>query len=105
MKPVYICLSISIAGIFLLLLISISIKPKPVNSYNELKENLYVSTTGKIIFIKNYGDFSTIKLDNNITITCNCKFPVNSTILAIGRVELYQSNLQINTDKIEYLNN
>jgi len=92
---------ISILGIFLLLIISASIQPEKISGYSELKENKYVQVSGKIISIKNYEDFSILKLDSNITLTCNCKFQANSTVTAQGKVEKYQNNLQVNADKIE----
>jgi preprotein translocase subunit YajC len=101
MDKFVICLVISILGIFILLLIISNLQPKKISNYSELAEGDYVHVTGKIISLKNYQDFSLIKLDNNITITCNCKFRVNSTIKVIGKVELYQNNLQISADKIE----
>ena len=99
------CLLVSILGIFTLLLVSLQIKPIQVSSYSQLKENDYVQVKGKIISDKYFqdSDFSIIKLENNITLTCNCKFPVNSTIYAEGRVEKYNNNLQINADKINQI--
>lgn len=98
------CLIISILGILVLLSIPFVIKPKQISSYSDLKENSYVQITGKIISIKtypNYDDFSIITLDKNITLICNCKFPINTTIKAQGKVEIYNNKLQINADKIE----
>lgn len=96
------CLIASIFGILSLSLISLQIKPKQVSNLDELKENSYVSVSGRIISEKYFSesDFSIINLNNNITLICNCKFPVNSTITAEGRVEEYQNKLQINAQKI-----
>lgn len=105
MNKFIIFLIISVIGIFLLMIISLNLQPQKISSYSELKENSYVKVRGKITEIKNYQDFSAIKLDNNITITCNCKFPVNQTISAIGRVEEYKDNLQVNAEKIELISN
>ena len=95
-------LIISLTGVFLLLLLSLAIQPKQISSYSELKENDYAKVTGKIISIKNFNDFSVIKLDSNITLTCTgCKLKENQTITAAGKVEKYQSSLQISIDKAE----
>jgi len=104
MDKFIICLIISILGIFILLLISSNLRPKKVSNYSELAEGDYVQTTGKIISLRDYQDFSVIKLNNNITITCNCKFTINNTIEVTGKVENYQNSLQINADKISLIN-
>jgi hypothetical protein len=96
-----ISLLISILGIFLLLLISLLIQPKPVNSYSELKLNTYVKTTSNITSIRSSGDFSIIRLANNITATCNCKFNPNQTIEVEGKVTEYQGSLQIESERIQ----
>ena len=101
-----ISLILSLAGILILLVISMNIQPKEIANYSDLKENDYVSVSGKIISEKYFqdSDFSIIKLENNITITCNCKFPVNSTIAVAGKVEDYNGKLQINAEKIKLKN-
>jgi len=96
---------ISILGIFLLLLISNIIQPKPITNYSELKLNNYVKTSGKITSINNFQDFLVIKLNNNITITCNCKLKANQTILVIGQVTEYKNQLQIQADKLKIMEN
>jgi len=101
MKPAYICLIISIIGIFSLLLTSLVIAPIQVSSYQELKENSYVQVSGKIISISSYNDFSIIKLDNNITLTCNCKLKENSTIQVLGKVISYKNMLEIQVEEIK----
>ena len=92
---------ISILGIFLLLLVSFLTQPKQVNHYSELKINNYVKTTGKIISINSYQDFLVIKLNNNITITCNCNLKANQTVAVAGKVTKYKGNLQIEAEEIE----
>lgn len=96
-----ISLAISITGIFLLLFLTMQIQPKEIASYTDLRLNEYVKVTGKIISIRNYDDFSIIKLGNNITLTCNCKFQVNETITAAGKITEYNNQLQIQVDKIK----
>jgi len=100
-KSFSIFLTCALLGIFILLLISLYIQPKEITRYSQLKENDYVKVTGKIISIRTIEDFSIIKIDKNITTICNCKFPVNQTILVQGTVEKYKNELQINADKIE----
>lgn len=93
-------LIISFLGIFLLLLISALQKPKQASSYEDLKLNEQVKTTGKIISISKFEDFSVIKLDNNITLTCNCQLQQNKTIEAEGKVTEYNNIKQIQAEKI-----
>jgi hypothetical protein len=105
-KPLLVSLIISITGILLLLLLSPYIQPKEANNYSDLQENTLVQVHGKIISIKtysNYDDFSIIRLDKNITVICNCKFPVNTSVRVLGRVEEYNNELQINANKIQIL--
>lgn len=99
------CIIASIIGILTLFLVSLQIKPVSVFSYSQLKENSYVSVSGKILSEKYFSDsdFSIINLDNNITLICSCKFKVNSTIKAEGAVEKYNNKLQINAEKINLI--
>lgn len=90
---------ISILGILILLFIANNMKAKEVNSYHELKIGDYVKTEGRIAYIRNYDDFSVIKLENNITVTCNCNFKKNQTIIVEGKVEEY-NGLQVNAERI-----
>lgn len=101
-RLVVVSLVSSIIGIFLLLMISFYIQPKEITSYSHLKENDYVKVHGKIISSRYFSesDFSILLLENNITIICDCKFPVNKTIIAEGKVEEYKNTLQINAEKI-----
>jgi hypothetical protein len=102
----YISLALSIAGIFILILISLNVQPQKISLSSELRENSYVSISGRIVSIKTFpdsGGFSIIKLENNMTVICNCNFPVNTTVAVIGRVEEYENNLQINAEKINSL--
>lgn len=104
MKKLFIFfLLLSILGIFILLLISLTIQPKSIKNYQQLKEKDYVSVSGRIISSNYYknSDFSILRLENNITITCNCKIPANETLTAKGVVENYKGNLQINAEEIE----
>ena len=98
-------LLISILGILILFLISNLIQPEQISNYKELKINQLVKTQGKILDIKNYDEFSIIKLDNNLIITCNCNFKKNQTIQVIGKVVEYKNQLQIQAEKIEILEN
>src|SRR4030043_2289562 len=91
-------LTCALSGIFIMLLISLYIQPKEITKYYQLKENDYVSVTGKIVSIKTIEDFSIIRLGGNITLICNCKFQINQTIIATGTVEKYKNELQINAD-------
>lgn len=100
-KLLIVSLSISITGILFLLILANFSTLKEVSSYKELKLNNYVKTMGKITSIQTYGDFSIIRLNNSITITCNCRFQVNSTIQVSGKVVEYQNKLQISADRIE----
>jgi hypothetical protein len=86
-------LILSILGILLLLIISVSLPPKNVSKYSELK--------GKIISLKVSGNFNVARLNNNITITCDCKLRLNKTIIAEGRVQEYKGTLQINIEKMK----
>jgi len=89
-------------GLFFLLLLLINIEPEKIKSYRELKLDNYVSTSGKIVSIRNYGDFHIIKLDNNITLTCDgCNFQKSQIINAEGRVTEYEKELQIQAEIIE----
>jgi len=94
-------LILSVLGILILNLIVFLILPTNIEKYSELKENSYVSVSGKIVSIRTYSEFSIIQLDNHVTLTCNCKFPVNSSISAVGTVEKYNNLLQVNSEKIE----
>lgn len=93
-------LIISILGLFNLLVISYFIKAEKVNSYADLKLNNHVFTKSRIISIKNYDDFSVMKLENNITAVCSCRMQENISIEVKGGVEEYNQELQINADKI-----
>ncbi len=97
-------LSLSFLGVFFLLFLSNIIKPKIVSNLKELELNERVITKGKIIEIKNYDSFSIIKLDNNITITCNCQLEKNQIITVEGKVEEYKNKLQIQAEKIQIEN-
>lgn len=96
---------VSFLGIFLLLLLSTIQKPRQVNSYEDLKLRENVKTTGKIISINSFNDFSIVKLDNNITITCNCKLQENKTITLGGKVTEYENKLQIQAENIKIIEN
>jgi hypothetical protein len=81
-------LAMSFLGIFILLLTS-TIQPQ-------------FKTTGKIISVKKYNDFYIIKLNNNLTITCNkCNFQVNQTIEVTGKLTKYKGQTQIQAEKIK----
>ena len=97
-------LLISILGILILFLISNLIQPEQISNYKELKINQLVKTQGKILDIKNYDEFSIIKLDNNLIITCNCNLKKNQTIQVIGKVVEYKNQLQIQAEKIKIEN-
>lgn len=97
-----ISITVSLIGIFFLLILSNVLPAKEISSYSQLKVNDYVKTTGNIISIKTYDDFNIIKLNNNITLTCNkCPFNQNQTIIVEGKVEEYENSLQINANKIK----
>ena len=96
-----ISLLISLAGISLLFFLAYFLPPQQVNSYSELKENSFVQTSGKVISERNFSDFSIIKLDNDITITCNCQGFINKTIDAEGKVTAYEGELQITSYNIK----
>lgn len=100
-KLLTLSLILSFLGVFLLLILSLTLQPKQVSNYSDLKLNNYVKTTGKITQIRTYNDFSIITLDNNLTLTCNCKLKINQTIEATGKVVEYNKELQINSDKIK----
>lgn len=95
---------ISLVGILILLLISANLPIREVKEYSQLKEGEYVQIAGKIISVKNYQDFSIIRLDKNITLTCECNLKANQTLEAAGYVESYKGELQINTEKIKIKN-
>ena len=83
MRLITISLIISLIGIFILFVLSFFIAPAEVSSASQLQLNNYVSAQGTIKQIKTYDDFSVIKLDNNITITCSCNFSINKSIALI----------------------
>lgn len=95
-----ISLIISILGILILFFISNNMQAKQVKNYNDLKLNDYIRTTSRIIYVNSYDEFSVIKLENNITVTCNCKFKVNETIEVYGRVIEYENILEVEANKI-----
>lgn len=101
MKLLTVSLIVSLAGICLLLLLSICSQPKLILNSKDLAQGDYVQVTGKIIFAGNYQGFSVIRLDNNVTLTCNCNLKINQTIKAEGIVEEYNSELEINAGKVE----
>lgn len=104
MKILKLSLAISFLGVFLVLFLSIKIQPIQVSSYQDLKLNQRIKTTGKIISIKNFDDFSVIKLNNNITIACNkCFFKETQNIEVEGMVSQYKNSLQIQAEKINLL--
>lgn len=91
---------VSILGILVLFFISSFIQPQDVSNYNQLKAGRFVMVSGKVVSIRSYNDFSIIRLDNNISLTCNCKFSVNDSIYVEGMVEEYKNELQIQANKI-----
>ena len=102
MNLLKISLIISFLGIFFLLFLSQN--QKQVNSYQELSLGENVITKARIVSINSYDSFSVIKLNNNITLTCNCKFKQNETIIAEGKVTEYKNNKQIQATKIAIKN-
>jgi len=93
-------LVVSVFGVLILLALAYSSAPIRVSSYQDLKLNNFVQTTGKIISANSFNDFSIINLDNNITITCNCNIS-EGTINVSGKVSEYRKELQINADEIK----
>lgn len=105
MKLLKLSLITSFIGIFLLLLLSTIIQPKEVLKYSDLELDSYAKTTAKVISIKSYDNFKIIKLNNNITLTCNnCKLKEKQIVAVTGKVTEYKDQLQINAEKIESLN-
>lgn len=96
-----ISLIVSFIGILILLFLSQAINPKSVDSYDGLELGKRVRTEGTIIEIRTFDDFSIIKLDNNITINCNCIFKQNQTIRVEGKTIKYNSQLQIQAERIQ----
>ncbi|MCX6748344.1 MAG: hypothetical protein NT076_01945 [Candidatus Pacearchaeota archaeon] len=85
------CIAISFLGIFFLLILA---------GANNL------SVQGKIISIKDYSGFQIIKLDSNKTVTCDsCNLKLNQTVQVQGKIEYYQSQVQISANKIEIIKN
>ena len=99
------CLVFSIIGVFFLLILSATFQPKQVSSYQELKLGEYVKTQGKVIYAKNYDDFSILTLSNNLTLTCNCRSKVNATIQVQGKVTEYKGKLQVQSNEIKEIKN
>lgn len=97
-------IAISLVGILLLLIISANLPVKTIKEYSQLKEGEYVQVTGSVVSVKNYQDFSVIRLNNNITLTCECSLKINQTLEAAGYVEEYKGELQINAEKIKVKN-
>ena len=105
MKLLHLSLVISILGILILLLIPLLVSPTQVSNKSNLVLGDYVKTSGKIVSIKTYEDFSIIRLDNNITLTCDsCLFQKFQTITVEGKVTDYQDELQIQADRIKLSN-
>ena len=96
-----ISLIIALLGLSSLFLLAYFLHPQQISTLQELKENSYVQAQGKVISERTYADFSIIKLDNNLTITCNCKGFINKTIEVEGKVESYENTLQIKAYKIK----
>lgn len=93
----------SISGILILFILINLLQAKSITSYEDLRLGEYVKVGGKIISVKSYSDFSVVKLDSNITITCNCKLKINDSIEVIGKIEEYDNIKQINAEKISLI--
>lgn len=95
-------LIISLLGTLILLSIMFLIPPKTISNCDELKLNELVQTQGKITSIKSIESFLVIRLDNNLTLTCdNCRLKQNQSIIAEGKVSDYRGELQITADRIQ----
>jgi hypothetical protein len=105
-------LTISIVGIFLLLAIIKfqTIESAQISSISPQSIGKEVKITGSIISFKEYeNDFKILRIKDIkgnkdiITVTCNCieiKPYMNKTLEITGKIEEYNSQLQINADKI-----
>ena len=107
-----IALIISLIGIFILLILINLQEPKisEINSLSNKRLNEEVKIQGKIIDLKIFqSNFTITKIKDNsgfIEVICNCpqiKKLQNSTLQITGKLTEYQSNLQIQADKILFV--
>ena len=96
-------------GIFLLLAIIKfqTIESVQISSINSQSIGKEIKITGNIISFKEYeNNFKILRIKDNkdiITVTCNCleiKPYLNKTLEITGKIEEYNNQLQINTNKI-----
>jgi DNA/RNA endonuclease YhcR with UshA esterase domain len=98
-------------GIFFLLFISNNISPKlmAIKEMSDLSINQRVQVMGSILSIKTYSksDFQVLKISDStgkIDILFNSRNNLNlsrnDSVIIIGRITEYKSNLQIQAEKI-----
>ncbi len=94
-------LIISFFGVLFLIILSLNVEPKEVFSYAELEEGVYVIVSGKVVSIREYGEFKTVKFDNNISFNCNgCGIRENLRLRVEGKVSEYRGKMQVNAERI-----
>lgn len=67
---------VSLLGIFSLLIVSLVLPAAPLNSISDLNKtinNQKVIVSGKVIEEKFYSSYSILKLNNSLSLQCNCK--------------------------------
>lgn len=106
-KLVKLCLVISLIGILLLIILSQQIKPQKTDIINITKDykDKTVSVYGNITSIANFSDFQILNIKDNtgeIKVILNSQNLINKTnnTLIIGKVKEYESELEIQADRI-----
>lgn len=98
---------ISLLGILILLLIPILIRPALLlapSDLNKTIDNQKVLVSGKVLDEKIYASYKILKLNNGISLNCNCKSsPLkNKNISALGIINEFPiGNKQIEVLKIK----
>ena len=99
--------TISIMGIFILLLLSNLLSPKliEIQEITPILINKQIQVQGIVQDIKNYDNFQVLTIaDNtgkiNITLDKLTNIKINQTIIVIGKITEYKTNLQVQADKI-----
>jgi len=110
-KLLKISLIISILGIFSLIILSnyLTIKDLEIKDINQDLINKKIQIQGIIFEIKDYSDFQLIKIRNEteeieIIVNNHLNLTENKIIRVIGTVKEYNSNFQINAEKIFIIN-
>ena len=97
---------LTLLGIFILFLILLLSKPIPVSSPEQLKflnQNQKILLQGKVIKESLNKNSRALKLDNNLSLTCEkpCPSYLNQNIQAIAVIEEFNSNKYLKVLKIQ----